>query len=54
LFLDIRPVETVTSDSMTCTFTGNTVKVSFLQSVARGNPSHVSETRPELTGRIMS
>ncbi len=52
LFLDIRPVETVTSDSMTCHFTDSTIKISFLQSVARGNPSKVHETRPELTGRI--
>jgi len=53
LFLDIRPVETVTSDSITCTFSDNTVKLTFLHSVARGNPTHVHEMRPELTGRIV-
>lgn len=53
LFLDIRPVETVTSDSITCHFTNDTVKLTFLQSVARGNPTRVHEMRPELTGRMV-
>jgi len=53
LFMDIRPVETVTSDSMTCTFTDNTVKLAFLHSVAKDNPTKVHERRPELTGRMV-
>jgi len=52
LFLDIRPVETVTSDSMTCYFNENSVKITFLQSVARGNPSKEKEKRPDLTGHL--
>jgi hypothetical protein len=53
LFLDIRPVETVTGDSMTCYFNGNSVKLSFLHTVARYNPGRQKETRPELTGHLV-
>ena len=52
LFMDIRAVETVTGDSMTCYFTGDMVKVTFLHSVARYNPGRQKETRPELTGHL--
>ena len=52
LVLYIRPTETVTSDSMTFVFNDNTVKLSFLHSVARANPDKGLEKRPELTGHI--
>lgn len=50
LYLDIRPVETVTSDSITCSFTNNTVTLTFLQSVAR--VGREKEIRPQLIGRM--
>jgi len=51
LYLEIRPVETVTGDSITCNFTGNTVKLTFLTSVAKGGKEQ--ERRPVLTGRMV-
>lgn len=51
LFLDIRPVETVNSDTITCNFNDNTVKLTFLQSVAKAGKE--KEKRPELTGRMV-
>jgi len=50
LYLEIRPVETVTGDSITCTFTNDTIKLVFLDSVARGGKGQ--ERRPELSGKI--
>ena len=51
LYLDIRPVETVTGDSITCTFTGNAVKLVLLNTVAKGGKEQ--ERRPSLTGKMM-
>jgi CubicO group peptidase (beta-lactamase class C family) len=51
LYLDIRPVETVTGDSITCIFTGNTVKLTFLNTVAKGGKEQ--ERRPVLTGKMV-
>jgi hypothetical protein len=50
LYLDIRPVETVTGDSITCIFTGNSVKLTFLNTVAKGGKEQ--EKRPVLTGKL--
>lgn len=50
LFLDIRPVETVNSDTITCNFSDNTVKLTFLNSVAKAGKEQ--EKRPELTGKM--
>jgi len=52
LIMSIRPVETVTSDSMTFTFNGDSAKLSFLHSVAKANPTKNLEKRPELTGHF--
>jgi len=51
LYLDIRPVETVTGDSITCNFTGNTVKLTLLNTVAKGGKEQ--ERRPVLTGKMV-
>lgn len=50
LHLAIRPVETVTSDSITCHFGENTVTLTFLHSVALAGKA--KEARPVLTGHI--
>jgi hypothetical protein len=50
LYLDIRPVEIVTGDSITCIFTGNSVKLTFLNTVAKGGKEQ--EKRPVLTGKL--
>ncbi len=50
LYLEIRPVETVTGDSITCTFSNDTVKLVFLDTVARGGKGQ--ERRPQLSGKI--
>jgi len=49
LYLVDRPVETVNSDSLTCTFDGNTVKLSLLNSVVEARKQ--KDPRPELTGK---
>jgi len=51
LYLEIRPVETVTGDSVTCHFTRNTITLTFLHSVARAGKDQ--EKRTQLTGRII-
>lgn len=53
LALFIRPVETVTGDSMTIAFNGNMAKITFQHSVAHANPAKGLEKRPELTGRVV-
>ena len=50
LYLEIRPIETVTSDSITCYFTNDVLKLAFLESVARAGKQ--KENRPPLIGRI--
>jgi CubicO group peptidase (beta-lactamase class C family) len=50
LYLEIRPVETVTSDSITCRFTDYSVKLTFLQSVAKAGKEQ--EKRPVIVGRL--
>jgi len=50
LLLDIRPVETVNGDTITCTFNKNTVKLAFLNSVAKAKKEQ--DNRPELSGHI--
>jgi len=50
LYLEIRPVETVTSDSITCNFTEDAVKLTFLTSVAKAGREQ--ERRPVLMGRM--
>lgn len=50
LYLEIRPVETVTGDSLTCYFTNDMVTIDFLHSVARAGKE--KENRPQLIGRI--
>ena len=50
LYMEIRPVETVTSDSITCYFTNDVLKLAFLESVARAGKQ--KENRPPLIGRI--
>jgi CubicO group peptidase (beta-lactamase class C family) len=52
LMISIRPVETVTSDSMTFAFNGDTAKLTFLHSVARANPEKNLEKRPALIGHL--
>ena len=51
LYLEIRPVETVTSDSLTCRFSDNSVQITFLTSVAKAG--HEKEERPVLMGRLV-
>ena len=50
LYLQINPVETVTWDSITCNFSGDTVKLKFLSSPAKGGKE--KEMRPALTGKM--
>lgn len=50
LYLVDRPVETVNSDSLTCTFDGNTVKLALLNSVVEARKQ--KDPRPELTGKM--
>ncbi|MEN9685399.1 MAG: hypothetical protein RLZZ28_1185 [Bacteroidota bacterium] len=50
LYVEIRPVETVTGDSITCSFTNNTVQLAFLHTVAKAGKEQ--ETRPLITGSI--
>lgn len=51
LYLKSRPVETVNSDSVTCIFEGNTVKIAFLNSVSEARKQ--KDNRPELTGKVV-
>ncbi|MGZ3756969.1 MAG: serine hydrolase domain-containing protein [Mucilaginibacter sp.] len=48
LYLAIRPVETVTGDSITCAFADNKVTLSFMHSVAKAGKA--KEQRPVITG----
>ncbi|HEY0245152.1 MAG TPA: hypothetical protein VGC01_06275, partial [Mucilaginibacter sp.] len=50
LYLEIRPVETVDSDAITCKFDGNNVTLSFLNSVAKGKKQ--TDNRPNITGHM--
>jgi CubicO group peptidase (beta-lactamase class C family) len=50
LYLAIRPVETVTGDSITFTFSADTVKLTFLSTVAKAH--NEKEMRPVLVGRM--
>jgi CubicO group peptidase (beta-lactamase class C family) len=50
LFIAMRPIETVTSDSVTCHFSGNSVKINLLHSVAQAGKA--KDSRPELTGYV--
>ena len=50
LYLEIRPVETVTWDSITCNFNESNLKLKFLTSVAKAGKEE--EKRPVLVGKM--
>lgn len=51
LYLEIRPVETVTWDSITCNFNESNLHLKFLNSVAKAGKEE--ERRPVLTGKMV-
>lgn len=51
LYLATRAVETVNSDSVTCKFDGNAVKLTFLDSVSKGKKQ--ADRRGEITGHLV-
>jgi CubicO group peptidase (beta-lactamase class C family) len=50
LYLEIRPFETVNSDSITCKFDGNNVTLVLLNSVAKGKKQ--KDNRPAIIGHM--